>query len=381
MTDVHERHLLLADLAEAQGRLSAIQDGNVLAFLFGEEDRITDANDAFLTLTGRTRDELESGKLRWTELTPPEWSALDRRAVADLVRSGRCEPFEKEYLHRDGHRIPIELGIVALQRQPLRWAAYIVDLTERKAAEDQLREAYRQRDHVARTLQTSLLPPTLPEPQGLRLAARYLPSPVGGGVGGDFYDVHQTHDGAWHLVIGDVCGRGPDAAALTALARHTLRAAAIRQDDPAAILQMLNDAILASVDDGRFCTVAYAVLRRDDGRWRATVTLGGHHPLRLVRAGTVRSVGEAGALLGIFDQPRLVTTTVDLEPGDQLIAFTDGLIEQHHPPFDERDLDVLLEHSAGVGAGIDEVVASIESKVAPEAVREDDTAILAVEIH
>ena len=380
LSDVHERFSLLAELDEVQARLRAIQDGNVLAFLFGVDEQITDANDAFLELTGHTRADLESGALRWTDLTPPEWLGRDDQAVADLVRSGRCEPYEKEYVHRDGHRVPIELGIVALERQPLRWAAYIVDLSERKAAEDRLREAYRQRDHVARTLQTSLLPPTLPEPPGLRLAARYLPSPVGEGVGGDFYDVHQTHDGAWHLLIGDVCGRGPDAAALTALARYTLRAAAINEHDPAEILRVLNNAILTSVDDGRFCTVAYAVLRETDGRWQATVTLGGHHPLRLVRAGTVQTVGEAGALLGIFEHPRLASETVDLQPGDQLVAFTDGLIEQHHPAFDERDLDVLLEHCAGVGAGIDEVVAAIEARVAPEATREDDTAILAVEI-
>jgi sigma-B regulation protein RsbU (phosphoserine phosphatase) len=381
LADVHERHVLLADLDEAQARLRAIQDGNVLAFLFGTEDRITDANDAFLELTGRTREELESGSLRWPDLTPPEWTALDEQAVSDLIRTGRCEPFEKEYVHRDGHRIPIELGIVALHRQPLRWAAYIVDLSERKAAEDRLREAYRQRDHVARTLQTSLLPPTLPEPPGLELAARYLPSPVGEGVGGDFYDVHQSHDGSWHLVIGDVCGRGPDAAALTALTRYTLRAAAIHESDPAEILAVLNDAILRSVDDGRFCTVAYAVLQpTGDHRWRATLTLGGHHPLRLVHGSSVRPVGEPGALLGIFDRPKLTSTTFDLELGDQLIAFTDGLIEQHEPPFDDRDLDVLLEHSAAVGAGLDEVVRAIEARVAPEPVREDDTAILAVEV-
>src|SRR5690606_22816632 len=135
-------------------------------------------------------------------------------------------------------------------------------------------------------------------------------------------------------------GRGTDAAALTALSRYTLRAAAIASDDPAEILHVLNDAVRSTVEDGRFCTVAYTVVRPlPDSRWHATVTLGGHHCPRLLRGGEVQRLGRPGTLIGVFPDPVFASVELELEPGDIVVAFTDGLIEQQRPPFDERDLD------------------------------------------
>src|SRR5207248_578822 len=116
---------------------------------------------------------------------------------------------------------------------------------------------YEERSHIARTLQHSLLPPQLPDIPGIEIAARFRPTGEGNEVGGDFYDLFERAEGDWAVVIGDVCGRGADATALTGLARHTIRAGAMQERDPSTVLQMLNDAILLQ-DTGRFCTVCYA---------------------------------------------------------------------------------------------------------------------------
>jgi sigma-B regulation protein RsbU (phosphoserine phosphatase) len=392
VVEVTEQNRLARELTESRARLAALMEANVLAFAFGEGGRITHANDAFLALIGHRRDDLDAGRLTWTSLTPPAWAEADAVARAQLEREGRADAYEKEFLGADGRAVPVEIGMVAFESRPLRWTAYVVDLRERKAVERRLRDAFDQRDQVARTLQTSLLPPRLPQPEGLRFVARYLPSPVGEGVGGDFYDVYPTHAGDWHVLIGDVCGRGTDAAALTALSRYTLRAAAIDEGHPAEILRVLNDAVGSTVEDGRFCTVSYTVLHpvHDAGtdpagppdRWRATVTLGGHHPPRLLRGNAATPMGQPGTLVGVFPTARFTVVEVPLElrRGDIVVAFTDGLIEQREPPFDEADLDALLGRLAREDAGLDAVVAALEAHVAPEAVRDDDTAILAFEV-
>ena len=118
---------------------------------------------------------------------------------------------------------------------------------------------YRERSYIARTLQESLLPPELPEVAGAEVAARFHPAGEAIEVGGDFYDVFDTSHG-WSVVMGDVCGKGADAAAVTALARYTLRTLGVQETSPAEILRKLNDALLRQRTDRRFCTVAYASL-------------------------------------------------------------------------------------------------------------------------
>ncbi len=129
---------------------------------------------------------------------------------------------------------------------------------------------FTERAYIARTLQRSLLPAELPEIPGIEAAARFRPIGEGNEVGGDFYDLFESGDRGWTVVMGDVCGKGPDAAAVTALARYTLRAAAMRERLPSRSLRLLNEALLRQRDDRRFCTVAYAYLeaarRRRPGR-------------------------------------------------------------------------------------------------------------------
>jgi serine phosphatase RsbU (regulator of sigma subunit) len=188
---------------------------------------------------------------------------------------------------------------------------------------------HEQRDLVARTLARSLLPPELPPVPGFEVAARYLPAARDAAVSGDFYDVFELRDGRWAAVIGDVCGKGAQAAALTALARHTLRGASFGQPRPARALETLNESMLQTDQDGRFCTVVYAVLEpRKDGGGRVTMASGGHPAPLLMRAdGHVEAVGVMGTMIGVFPTLSLPEVAVELDSGDVLVLFTDGVTE------------------------------------------------------
>ena len=220
---------------------------------------------------------------------------------------------------------------------------------------------FNERAYIARTLQQSLLPSELPEIPGIEAAARFRPIGEGNEVGGDFYDLFQSGGRGWTVVMGDVCGKGPDAAAVTALARYTLRAAAMRERLPSRSLRLLNEALLRQRDDRRFCTVAYAYLESHDGGVRVGVASGGHPlPMLLRPDGTVESIGAPGTLLGVLPDPNLEDRSVSLSPGDALVFYTDGVIEGRgaNVTFDEDGLRRLLAECAGAGA--DAIAARVE---------------------
>ncbi len=180
---------------------------------------------------------------------------------------------------------------------------------------------------MARALQASLLPRELPDVPGFQVAARYHAAGEGNEVGGDFYDLFDTGDGGWAVVIGDVCGKGPEAAAVTGQARYTVRAAAMRQRRPSRILDTLNEALRFQRDDARFCTVSFVRMKLTASGARLTVACGGHPPPVILRTnGRVDSVGNPGTLLGVFPDPELDDVMADLGPGDALILYTDGVI-------------------------------------------------------
>ena len=169
-------------------------------------------------------------------------------------------------------------------------------------------EAYTRERHIAHVLQRSLLPPSLPAVAGLVAAVRFIAAGEGIEVGGDFYDFFRARDDAAAALIGDVCGKGPEAASVTALARHTLRAAAAFESRPSAVLRLLHKALREARDDGRFCTVAYCELTPGEAGTGARMTLScGGHPLPLVlrRGGAVEPVGQLGTLLGADVTPVL----------------------------------------------------------------------------
>jgi serine phosphatase RsbU (regulator of sigma subunit)/anti-sigma regulatory factor (Ser/Thr protein kinase) len=210
---------------------------------------------------------------------------------------------------------------------------------------------YQERTRTAQTLQRALLPPHLPDVDGLELAAIYRAAGEGNEVGGDFYDVFPQADGSWALVVGDVCGKGPEAAAVTALARYTLRAHAVAGLRPSYQLARLNDALLRQRAPG-FVTVALARLERTATGTRVEVAIAGHPQPILARAGGgAAPLGEIGTPLGIIERPELPEVSAELGPGDLLAFYTDGVSEAAAPRrlLTEPELAALVAERAADG--------------------------------
>ena len=242
---------------------------------------------------------------------------------------------------------------------------------------------YRERSYIARTLQESLLPPELPEVPGVEVAARFHAAGEATEVGGDFYDMFDTSHG-WGIVMGDVCGKGADAAAVTALARYTLRTLGVQESSPAEVLRKLNDALLRQRTDRRFCTVAYASLNvNGSGTAEVCLATGGHPLPYVLRAdGTVESVGVPGTLLGVLQDVKLSDTVVRLSRNDLMVLYTDGVTEARGATgmLGGDQLAAVLRESAGLDAP--SVAARIESAALEiqEGNPRDDIAILVVRI-
>jgi len=203
---------------------------------------------------------------------------------------------------------------------------------------------YRERSRVADTLRRSLLPTALPPIPGLEMAARYHSAEDG--IGGDFYDAFSAGDGSWCLVIGDVSGRGAAAAAMTSLARYTVRTAATGKSSPGEALHILNRLLIGARQDPEFCTIAVARLTpAAEGMW-AAISSGGHPlPLR-VRGRNVEEVGGGGTLIGMVEDPVFLDEGVQLAEGDVLFFYTDGLVERR--PAGMKRLKKVLASSRGM---------------------------------
>jgi serine phosphatase RsbU (regulator of sigma subunit) len=190
---------------------------------------------------------------------------------------------------------------------------------------------HEQQSHIATVLQHSLLPRSLPEINGFETSSRFLAAGEAYEVGGDFYDVFRTGSGTWTAVIGDVCGKGPEAASLTALARYTVRTASHPDTSPSQILRTLHDSISSERSDLRFCTAALARIQTPSngkGPAHLTVALGGHPlPLILRKSGQVDSVGQPGTLLGALPSPIIADADASIDVGDALVLYTDGVLD------------------------------------------------------
>ena len=255
------------------------------------------------------------------------------------------------------------------------------ELAFRAAAAVDHARLFEEHVHISRTLQRSLLPPHLPDIPGADVAARYHAAGEGYEVGGDFYDVFKTARGDWAIALGDVCGKGADAAATTALARHTLRAAAMQTRKPTRVLGLLNEAMLRA--EQPFCTVVYARFQKVETGARLTVACGGHPlPVVLRADGAITTFGQPGTLLGAFAEPSVHEESLELHPGDAVVLYTDGVTEARNGTavLGESGLRAALARSAGGSA--DDVADAIQEAALDfqDGDARDDIAIVVIKI-
>ena len=272
---------------------------------------------------------------------PDELAVLRTGAVVAVPLVARGRHLGTMVVSRDDGTLPAEPELFV-----------IAELTRRAAVALDNAHRFGERDHIARALQAALLPATLPVVPGAEVSTRYVPTGSGFDVGGDFYDVFATGSG-WAVVIGDVCGKGPDAAAVTGLARHTVRAAAMHDAAPADVLAVLNHSLLEARLGDRFVTAAFASYRPDDDGATVRLALGGHPRPVLVGPGGARPVGQVGTLLGCLDEVVVTETELRVSPGEALVFVTDGVLEAPGPGgrLDEEDFLATVAAAAGGSAG------------------------------
>jgi serine phosphatase RsbU (regulator of sigma subunit)/PAS domain-containing protein len=242
-------------------------------------------------------------------------------------------------------------GVLTLARWPghqhfeMADVGLVEELGEQLALAIRVDRMFRHRVDIADALKTSLLPRQVRQIPGTEIAVEHMPaSMTAEGAGSDFYDVYPGRDG-WGLAIGDVCGEGPDTAAVTAAARHAIRALAHLDADPEAVLRAINDIMLTEDIGGRFVTADVAHLSWQDGRLHMSLSSVGHPGPVLVRPdGRTQVLNGGGLPLGIFPDAEPSTQEHHLDPGDLLFLYTDGLTNACGPDmvqFEERLTDEL----------------------------------------
>jgi sigma-B regulation protein RsbU (phosphoserine phosphatase) len=342
---------LLDDDAEALyerapcGYLSTLPDGVIVK-----------VNETFLVLTGYRRDEL-IGRRTFSDLLTGGGRIYHETHYAPMLRmQDRVREIALDIVCADGRRLPALVNSV-LERDatgaPRVVRTAVFDASVRREYERELLRAKQRAEEseahatvLARTLQRTLIPPAPPTVPGLDVAAVYRPAGSGDEIGGDFYDVFELSEGDWVFAVGDVCGKGVDAAVVTAVARHTIRAAAVQRADLFEVLATLNEVLLRERTD-RFCTAALCRLRQVAGNWTATVTSAGHPLALLAHDGPPSEhVGTTGTLLGVLEEPRFADTEVVLRSGDRLVFYTDGVTEARRRD-DEFFGDVRLRDAVG----------------------------------
>ncbi|MEV6726928.1 SpoIIE family protein phosphatase [Streptomyces xanthochromogenes] len=258
------------------------------------------------------------------------------------------------------------------------------DLSRRAALALDNARLYSERMAISRSLQRSLLPPGLPQIPGVEVEVIYRAAGEGNEVGGDFYDLFPIRDGAYGFAIGDVCGTGPEAAAVTGLARHALRLLAREGFGGPAVLERLNAAILDEGARSRFLTLLYGELwPQEDGSAILKIVCAGHPlPLRLRQDGTVEPAADPQPLLGVMEDLELYEQTITLDPGDVLLCVTDGITERREGTrmLGDDGLTDVLATCTGLTAGAvaARVLRAVERFAAEPA--SDDMAILSMRI-
>ncbi|MFD4227850.1 SpoIIE family protein phosphatase [Streptomyces sp. NPDC058545] len=371
------------------GYLSTLLDG-----------QIAKVNTTLLDWLGYERGDLV-GRKHFSDLLSVGGRLYHETHFAPLLRmQGEISGIALELKAADGSRLPVLVTSTVKtgsDGQPLLIRTTLFDARERRAYETELlrarQEAERERERLKRlntTLQKTLLPPALANVPGLDVAAHYHIASADE-VGGDFYDLFPLAAGTWGLFLGDVCGKGAAAAAVTSLARYTLRAAAVYDPDPAAVLGNLNTVLNHeySGTDPRFCTVIFGLLTPygDQGGFRLTLASGGHPAALLMRAdGTADYLPTPGGqLIGVLPDAHIATTTIHLNPGDTLLLHTDGLTEAHTASTGASDRygdEALLDFARTLAptTATDTIVAIRDLLDTFGTGVDDDTAVLAINV-
>lgn len=310
----HERLVDLAPLARG-AVLDSMADAVFVLEPFG---RIVDVNPAAVALTTTTRAALLGRRfedvLPGTDVTAP---GVTEFTLPDAPHHPDPRTFDVSSQH-----------LSDATGRPAGELVVLREITQRVRDRDRVRRVLAEKSRIAAALQASMIPPMLPDIEGTELASSYEPAGDGSEVGGDFLDVFGLEPQTWAFVLGDVSGKGAEAAAVSAAARYTLRALADPARGPAETAAEVNAKLLAQTDTERHCTLIYGYLRPTARGTSVTLTLAGHHPPLVLRAtGEVEEVGHLGTALALFEEPELHDTTLEMTPGEVLCAFTDGLIE------------------------------------------------------
>jgi sigma-B regulation protein RsbU (phosphoserine phosphatase) len=367
------------------GYLSTLLDG-----------RIAKVNATLLSWLGYTREQLVFRR-RFADLLTVGGKLYHETHFAPLLRmQGELGGVALELVASDGSRLPVLVTSTmktGSDGHPLLIRTTVFDASDRRSYERELlrarQDADTERDRLRRlatTLQRTLLPPTLSTVPGLDVAAYYhFASPDE--VGGDFYDLFPLTDGRWGFFMGDVCGKGAGAAVVTSLARYTMRAAAVYDPDPTAVLHNLNTVLHHEYqgDDPRFCTAIFGLLTPTADGCAVTLASGGHPPALLLSggggAGYLPTPG--GQLIGVLPGARFVTATLRLSAGDTLLLYTDGLTEARVDPAGNRyDEEALLGFATALApTTADGAVAALAALLAGFGDGlDDDAALLALSV-
>jgi PAS domain S-box-containing protein len=353
----------------------------------GERDAVERALDAVHLDPNDAAHPLRSGRsllaADFDEEVLRAWAGGDAEGAAALLASGTRSAMVVPMTAGDRVIGVITLGTShSARRLGDEELALAEELGRRAGIAVENARVHETRSHIATTLQRSLLPPRLPSVPGLTVAARFRAAGEASDVGGDFYDLFPSGN-AWMVVVGDVTGKGPAAAAITSLARYTMRTAAMYERSPAAVLARLNEALAVDPDRRQLCTAVCARIELgDDGTLVATVARGGHPPPFLVAAGGgAEAIGTPGPLLGAFEESRWEERVVEAGPGDALVFYTDGVTDtrgEEGELFGQHRLEELLDTAAALDA--DELASRIDGAVQAfeRGQQRDDVAMLVV---
>lgn len=360
----------------------------------GPDRRILSVNETLANWLGRPREQLIG--IPFTDLLTVGSRIHFETHFAPLLHlTGQIRGVAVDLVTADGDRLPALIAAnvkTDAAGTPLTIRLALQDARDRRAYERELlaerRRAEQERARataLARTLKRSLLPPALSPPPGLAADA-YLHAASDDEVGGDFYDLFALGHDRSAFFVGDVCGKGVNAATVASLTRYTLRAAAVFDDDPVAVLHNLDTVLMNEfgIDGTHFCTVVFGLLIRDGDGFDVHLASGGHPPALLLGAdGVVRKISTPGGqAVGMFSNARFVSARLHLGSGDTLVMYTDGVTEARIGRGSERfdDHDALMELArAHAPTTATEIVATLRNLLAElgEGV-EDDAAVLAL---